>query len=145
MAKLIGTVAKQVVARSIAISRAMALADAVTGDGATAIAPVSPKGTDPEGPASFQESLTGKPVESLPANEVDASREMAIAPQSGLPHPAVTISLRVIEGGGRTTEGRSQGRPAYRSSTRGDASNSLRLVHAADLSKTGVSIRSRNS
>ena len=53
--------------------------------------------------------------ETLPAKEVHANRCMTTAFPNGLPRPAVVIHLVVDnEGGGRTTQGRKLGRPAYR-------------------------------
>jgi hypothetical protein len=62
------------------------------------------KRTPTEAGAKYQESLTGKPVESLPANEGHANRRMATASKAGRPIPAVAIRL-VVDNGGRTEAG----------------------------------------
>jgi len=118
----------------------------VVGEMAAATAS-QPKRTASAKPAAKSREAGSVPV-SPPAYKVPASRWEYTATKAGAPHSeAVYCHLRVIEGG-RTTKGRKLRRPAFRSSPEGEASKLVVVGgrdHAADLSKTGVSMRSRNS
>jgi hypothetical protein len=151
MAKQLGNVTKQVVARAISISRANAVAAAQPSEIDKEKAPRAMK---PEASVTGQRQTTTKVVDY--ANAGEGSRAMPTVGMCGrmeagppqLGGEAATPSMRrhmftVVEGGGRQDEGV---RPVGRTRAGGTSQRVfLKLVHAADLSKTGVSMRSRNS
>lgn len=93
MAKMLGTVTKQVVARAIALSRAATQAEAEM-----------EKGADAETPAQVIREVNKDAAET--AAPLTMSRGMSVAAKAGRPTPATGIPMfMVYEGGRKTGEG----------------------------------------
>lgn len=126
MAKQIGTVAKRVVARSIALSRARQTVAAVLPDAGadigkgTASAKPAAKSTN-KGGTSQPARVKGRPV--LPSGRW----ERTAIPERGAPPPAVRCHLRLVIGG-RDLGGGGNEAPADRAAQPGGPSARIRLV-----------------